>query len=264
MTTTHRLGKHPRKNDRRTLKLAKYLDIAALPPAPAVRTWSPAVLAAGGYGMLLNDQLGCCVPAGCLHLVMEQADNQGTVITMPSDQDVIAAYSAMGGYVSGDSSTDQGCNILDALKILVNPGVSINGAVHQAGAFAEVDVKDPAEMAAAMNLFGGLLIGVQLPVAVQNATSWTGPTAPLTGDWEPGSWGGHCVILADNQNGAWQAVTWGSLMPTDQAFLADFCDEAYAVLDPADWAAKGTCPSGFAVADLKADLARIQTEQGSR
>jgi hypothetical protein len=55
--STMRLGKFPRRHDRRTLKMARYLT-AALPPAPASADWTSGIT---DWGMMLNDQLGCCV-----------------------------------------------------------------------------------------------------------------------------------------------------------------------------------------------------------
>jgi hypothetical protein len=46
-------------------------------------------------------------------------------------------------------------------------------------------------------------------------------------------------------------------MPAAQNFVADYCDEAYAVLSPAWIEQNGQAPSGFDLAALQADLAAL-------
>lgn len=55
-----KLGKHAKRHDPRTLKLAKYLT--QLPPIPSAMNWSRNVPI---WGMMGNDQLGDCLGAGC-------------------------------------------------------------------------------------------------------------------------------------------------------------------------------------------------------
>jgi hypothetical protein len=277
----YKLGRKPRRWDHRRLQLSKYLDIGKLPPTPPIVRYSPAVLRAGGYRMLLNNLLGCCVPAGIFHLFMQMAANAGRPMPAPSDADVIALYSAIGGYVLGDPSTDNGCDMLTALNYARNTGISVGGVIHKVGAFVEINLADPDEFAAATWLFGGTFNAANMPAAVQGASSWCNVPANLSGDWEPGSWGGHCFDTADatlltiaaKTRGFWAClkqlfkaqpdgtqydmVTWGALIPTDTSFIRAFCDECYAVI-AADWLEdNGKCPAGFDVATLTDDLAVV-------
>jgi hypothetical protein len=115
-----KLGCLPSPGDHRRLKLASYLDVAKLPAAPASVHYSPAVLAHGGYGMLYNDALGCCVVSMMYHTLMQMSYNDGRVLPIPTQQEFISVYSDIGGYVSGDPSTDNGCNMADAMKYSVS------------------------------------------------------------------------------------------------------------------------------------------------
>jgi len=249
-----KLGKLPKREDTRTLKLTKYLKVEELPAAPAAVDWTKAV---PQYGMLLNDQLGDCVIAGMMHLAMGWVANAGGKIPVPTDQEVLAAYSAIGAYVPGDPSTDNGCNMLDALKYWKNTGIQIQGAVSQIVAFAEVNLQNFAEVKAALWLFGGLFTGWALPESAENAKTWN-VTASLHGKGKPGSWGGHCAPLAaDSSSGQFQAITWGELMPTTQNFVTDYCDEAYAVLS-SEWIEQnGEAPCGFDLKALQQDLSEL-------
>jgi hypothetical protein len=246
-----KLGKRAPRRDYRTLRLARYLRPALPTPPPAV-DWSGPVAAQGGYGMLLNDRLGDCVIAGMLHLAMQQADNVGSPLT-PSDADALTAYEAIGGYSPADPSTDEGCVMLDALNAWRTNGIIINGKLHKIGAFASVNWHNPVELQAAHWLFGGVLFGLDLPAAVQDANEWADPPN-LNGDNTPGSWGGHCVLSCAFSSG-WQFGTWGDLMPVTPGFIAAYADEAYAVISPDWFLPSGECPDGFDVAQLQADLA---------
>lgn len=252
---TGKLGKQPKRPDRRTLQLSRYLKMPELPAAPPAVDWTRAV---PHYGMLLNDQLGDCVIAGMMHLVMGWQANTGQSPAAPSNDEVVAAYSAIGGYDPSDPSTDQGCNILDALNYWRNTGITVAGQTSKIVAFAEVNLKDDAEVKAALWLFGGLFTGFQMPASAQNAASWTVPSCGLHGKGKPGSWGGHCAPLgAEDNSGGFQAITWGELMPTAHNFVADYCDEAYAILSTAWIEQQGQSPSGFDFAALQADLAAL-------
>jgi len=249
-----KLGKQPKRGDPRTLKLSKYLKISELPAAPPAVDWTKAV---PRYGVLLNDQLGDCVIAGMMHLAMGWQANAGQTPATPSDSEVIAAYSAIGGYDPSDPSTDQGCNMLDALNYWRETGITIGGQTNQIVAFAEVNPANDEEMKAALWLFGGLFTGFQMPESAENADSWTVPSCGLKGKGKPGSWGGHCAPLGAENGSCFQAITWGELMPTMDNFVADYCEEAYAVLS-SEWIEKnGQAPSGFDMAALQADLAAL-------
>jgi len=261
MPTTRMLGRLPSPPDARTFKLSKYLAKARLPDAPRSVAYSPAVLNHGGYGMLANDELGCCVVAAMMHTAMQQSANDGRLLPMPTRDEVVAAYSAISGYIPGRPETDIGCNLLAALKYWRNTGLTIAGQSHKIGAFVKVSVQRPDEFAAALWLFGSVVTGFWLPTAAQGRKSWTGAPTRIKGDWKPGTWGGHAVCQADVERRApldlYQTVTWGALMPTDQRFLQLYCDEAYVVLAD-DWLGEdGLCPAGFDKSTLLADLAAL-------
>jgi hypothetical protein len=250
-----KLGKLPKRHDQRTFQLSRYLKTSELPAPPPEVDWSKAV---PHYGMLLNDQLGDCVIAGMMHLSMGWQANAGQTPTTPSNGEVVAAYSAIGGYNPSDPSTDQGCNMLDALNYWRNTGLSIGGQKNQIAAFAEVDLSNDAEVKTALWLFGGLFTGFEMPKSAQDAKSWSVPASGPHGRGKPGSWGGHCAPLAaEDGTGGFQAITWGALMPATQDFVADYCEEAYAVLSAAWIAKNGQAPCGFDLAALQGDLAAL-------
>jgi hypothetical protein len=252
------LGCNKSPHDPRTLRLAKYLDKGRLPAAPREVRYSAAV---PDPGMLCNDEIGCCVISAMAHLTMYQSANERLPLPPPSIAEVIATYSAIGGYVPGQPSTDNGCNMLAALKYWRRHGMPIGGALHKIHAFAAVNPHDPQDVASALWLFGGLFVAVELPIAAQDMQAWTGVPTQVSGDWEPGGWGGHCVTIQDIQGGprgdTFGVCTWGGITPMDTGFLQAYGSEAYVVLSD-DWLGPdGRCPAGFDREALAQDLAAL-------
>jgi len=97
-----KLGKQSPRHDPRTLQFAKYLHAFELPTPPASVDWSPAVTVP--WGMMHNDTVGDCTCAAAGHLIMEWTANVGAETT-PSDEAILAAYSAITGYDPSTGAT---------------------------------------------------------------------------------------------------------------------------------------------------------------
>ena len=241
------LGKLARREDPRNLKFARYLVTNALPPAPAERDWSSA--AAPNFGMMANDTLGDCTCAAAGHLIQAWTANHGAEVT-PTDLEIVAAYSAITGYMPGVPSTDQGAVELDVLNHWRTDGIAGN----KIGAYAWVDPANKTLVESAINLCGGVYCGLALPISAQSQTVWDVTTGP---DAIPGSWGGHAVaVIGYNATGV-VLVTWGAIKIATWSWWAAYCDEAYAILDD-DWVSGAVAaPNGFDLAALQADLAAL-------
>lgn len=249
-----RLGKRPKKADRRNLKLATYLRTATgakgLPRIPAKLIQSDKVLAQlpGGFGMMRNDAEGDCSIAGQGHAIQTWTALAGQAFTPPDD-------AIQQAYIPGTGNADDGRFLLDVLNYMVKTGI----AGHRIGAFAEIDRKAASAhrmVRAAIDLFGGAYIGVNLPVSAQRQSIWTVTTGP---DAKPGGWGGHCVWLIDYDSTGPTCVTWGETLKMSWGFFDKYCDEAYAIIAP-DFLAGGKTPRGFDAAALQADLAKIRQQ----
>jgi hypothetical protein len=248
---TKKLGKRAPRLDSRTFKLSRYLTPALLPPPPAagyfgkVPTWP----------MYMNDTLGDCVIAAAGHMVQEWTANAGTEVTLP-DSAILAGYEVVGGYVPGNASTDNGCDILTALKYWKSTGFG----GHKIVAFVSVDLLNQTELEQAIYIFGNVYAGFALPLSVQSTTAWKMPAGGLNGDGSPGSWGGHCVPLVgynSGPNSGVTVVTWGELLWASWRFVRHYADEGYAIVTQ-DWLnAVGDSPTGFDLAQLQTDLAAL-------
>ncbi len=198
-----KLGKRARRHDPRTLQLARYLTAAgqaqagqALPgQAQPIQPPASVDYTCGirDWGMMLNDQLGCCTIAAVGHAVQTWTANASQELTVP-DSTILEYYEKWDGYNPANPSTDQGGVELDVLNDWRQQGF---GGV-SLDAYAEIGlsgVRSPmSEVTQAIWVFGGAYIGVELPIRAQTQDVWDVP-ANLGPDDEPGSWGGHAIYL---------------------------------------------------------------------
>lgn len=245
---TRKLGKLPPKHDSRTLHLADYIDRTAIPKVPPLHKWSTKVTS---WPIMLNDQIGDCAIAGPGHQIELWTTYAKPNTLAPSDSAILEAYSAVSGYDPRTGNNDNGCVLLDVMKYWRSTGIG----GHQIMAFATIPINNPRLIATGIFMFGGICIGLALPVSAQEQINrglpWT-----YTGSYtsQPGSWGGHCVEVVDYDPAVLTCVTWGKLQTMSWEFLTRYCDEIYVCLSN-DWIfPTGNSPSGFNLAALQQDL----------
>lgn len=241
-----RLGRKAIKTDSRTLMLGKYLT-PGLPPPPAQADWTKGITS---WGMMLNDKLGDCTIAGAAHAVQVWTANSGAMKTIP-DSTVESYYEQWDGYVPGNPGTDNGGVELDVLNDWKKGGFAGNALT----AFADPKVASLDEIRQSIALFGGVYIGLSLPITAQTQDVWD--VVPKGGaNAKKGSWGGHCVFVPKYDQKSFTCITWGQLKTMTVAFWNKYCDEAHTLLAP-DWIAEKGSPSGFNMAQLQSDLSMI-------
>ncbi len=253
MTVDHsqmKLGRGAVRKDTRTLLLAKYLETAELPPAPVAVDWSTKV---SSWPMDLNDRLGCCTIAAAAHLVQAWSANAKDAAVILADSDVLAAYESIAGFTPNDPTTDRGAVELDVLTAWRQSG--IGGC--KIDAFAAVAPKNTEHVKQAIQLFGGLYIGLELPKSAQTQDVWDVPWYGDHLDAAPGSWGGHAIIVTAYDDKGLTGITWGAKKRLTWSFFNDYCSEAYACLSQLWIEANGASPAGTVLAALQADLASV-------
>lgn len=242
-----KLGKQTPKVDKRTLQLANYLG---LPPAPISRDWT--LQAKAPWGMMANDTLGDCTCAAAGHIIQTWSANTGTEITI-TDEQVISAYSHITGYNPDDPMSDQGAVEIDVLNYWRKKGIG----GHKITAYAAVEPGNKQHIEAAIDLFGGVYIGLSLPLSAQTQRVWSVPPGGTRGYGSPGSWGGHAVVVEAYNSQYLTCITWGQKQRMTWSFWNAYCDEAYGILSP-DWVtAKVPSPAHFDLATLLADLKQL-------
>jgi hypothetical protein len=213
-------------------------------------------------GVMLNDDLGDCTCAGAYHLIQtwsSQCNPDGLVITEP-DGDVLKMYEAVGGYVPGDSSTDNGAAEQDVLAYWLRTGIPTGpeGATrHLLRGLFEIDPRNQEDVRIAINECGGVYIGITVPnyILTGPPTVWDYPAPP---GGNPSIAGRHCVILVGQNPHEFIFVSWGQIFRMTNAFFGALTDEAYALVDN-DWVtSKGTTPLGLSLDELDALMAPLK------
>ena len=242
-----KLGRKAIKTDSRTLALGNYLK-STLPPPPPAKDWTNGIL---DWGVMMNDKLGDCTIAGVGHAIQVWSANLGKEVTV-DDNTVLSYYENWDGYNPADPSTDNGGIELDVLNDWRKNGFSGHGLL----AFAAPKVSNLVEIQQSITLFGGVYIGLGLPITAQTQDVWD--VVPKGGaNAKKGSWGGHCVFVPKYDQHGFTCITWGGLKTMTVAFWKKYTDEAYTLLGQ-DWISAKGAPSGFDQTQLQADLGSIR------
>jgi len=201
--------------------------------------------------MYFNDQYGDCTCAAAAHMIQNWTANAGKEVS-PANPDVLSFYEHF-----TTPSPENGCVMLSVLKYWRSNGLGNDKIT----AFAQVENKNVIQAQDAVNLFGSLYIGVELPDFAVNSANmldvpWIVPPQGPVGDAAPNPQNGHCIpaVAYDQRN--LYVVTWGAVKSMSWQFYATYADEAFAVLSQ-DFLTKGKVPAGFDLAELTADLAEI-------
>ena len=158
-----KLGRKAIKTDSRTLMLGDYLT-----PGAAAAT-AHGRLDQGHYrlghdaerypGRLHHRRRG--------HAIQVWTANIGNIVTLP-DATIENYYEKWDGYVPGEPSTDTGGIELDVLNDWQKQGF----AGHALTAFADPKPANLTEIRQSIALFGGVYIGLSLPLTAQNQNVW--------------------------------------------------------------------------------------------
>jgi hypothetical protein len=259
--------KHP--NSKLTFRLGRKRPVARCPrfslhnylmrglPAPPATADYSKPAAAALANVYCNDTLGDCVIAGIGHVVgVLTAGATGSPFVYTNDQ-IIQLYSAIGGYVPGQPSTDQGCDEQTALNYWENNGAPAGS--HRIAGWLSVNAADPTEYRAALWLFENLYFGLELPDAwINPMPAESGFTWNAAGPADPNN--GHCVVGIGYTAQGVTIDTWGMTGTlTDKAIAKygtqDSHGEVYTVVSQdAISQASQKAPNGFDWSQLIADF----------
>lgn len=239
-----KLGKLPKKEDSRNLKLATYLgELPAYPEAVSWHDYKPI----SDWGMSGNDTYGNCVIVTAAKIIDCARANESNILERIPDYNVVelsAAMHALDGYY-----------ILDRLKRWKNYGMwgsYIN-------AFVDIEPIDHEYLKAAIYVFGHADIGVMMPIAWQYSTFWNVGDGP---EYTKGSLGGHSIPLLGyyhnpDQGLVYYAFSWGRIIEITAKAISRYCDEAYVSILREWFASDLKTPSGFDADKLENDLRKL-------
>jgi hypothetical protein len=240
-----RFGRHPKKSDFRTLRFSDYV-LPDLPPPPAAisnlgRVYArlgvkdPAVL----FPMDGNDNYGDCTIAAAAHKVTIDRGLVGQRVIMPATQ-------VLHTYFNLTHGLDTGLNMLDVLNYWHKHKVGSDAIL----AFVSVNPKNRVHVQQAMQIFGSVYIGFQVPDQCLQQFDAHQP-------WTPGKLtnNGHAVTVPDYNMAGVTCLTWGATQDGTWAWWDECVDECYAILPPE--AANSAWSPGFNLTALMADLKHL-------
>jgi hypothetical protein len=262
--TGRRPAVHDLKSMRGALALFPHLQSLGVPPASsddyvaAVNRATAALTTppgggGGPWGIFLNNQLGDCVCADSCHQVMLHTANAGAMV-VPTDDECLALYEAVGGYVPGNAATDQGCDETSMCRYLETAGI----AGQKSSGTAMVDPTNLDHIRWTVQLFGACRLGIIVDQQMEDQFSagepWT--TAAASND---STAGGHDVPVVQYDSQYAYVVTWGKLQPVTWELMASaaFLDESHAEVWSDFVTSGGTAPNGLDLQQLLSDLAAI-------
>jgi hypothetical protein len=232
-----RLGKLPKKHDRRNLLFSRYMPRLPEPPSAI----DHASRLPEDIGMMGNDQYGDCAVAAPGHMVQEWSTYAERGIQTIPDKQIIDAYLTI-------SPDDEGCYMLDVLNFWRRNGIGPD----KVEAFVEVTPGDLTQAKLAIQYFGCLYIGMSLP-DINTFGPWIDPVA----SGRPNPWNGHAVTLIayDDVRQMFKVCTWGEIWDMSYSWYVRYTDEAYACLNDIELI-KNTdkSPEGFDWTALQDDL----------
>lgn len=200
---------------------------------------------------MLNDQLGDCTCACAGHMIQDWTARTYGMIT-PTDAQILSAYEAIGGYVPGNESTDNGCAITDVLNYWQNTGIAGRKII----GWAEIDVTNLTAVKQAIQIFGGIDIGFNVP---QSAMDEFNAGQPWNDTTDTNIEGGHSVPVLSYGSQGCTCVTWAKLQPMSWDFWKTFVDEAYALITQDFLTSAQKSPIfGFDLPTLQADLQALK------
>lgn len=247
----HKLGRKPPDYSKHRLWTEDYYKTSLLPHTQAVVDYATGVQ----FPMYLNDQYGDCTIAGIGHLygstsyfAQQKAEREFSTDT------ILQTYERnCPGFNPNGDVNDNGCTLQGVLQDQTGNGmVDTNGNVNSVSAFAQMKGMGPRDLNVALQLYGAVYCGVNLPQSAEDQfpKPWTYVKgSPIIG--------GHCIVLAKNELWAeypYYFVTWGAVVQASQEWVSTYLEEAWVALTP-DWLnANGTTLSGVDVTALKADM----------
>src|SRR5688572_6640855 len=208
-----RLGRLPSKADPRALFLNKFSALEE-PPPPKTNFWPRRKdFPIRSFG---NLDYGDCTRAkqAIAAMRMERLEQRRTISI--TDDEVIRVYKEMSDRLYGGG--DNGAYEVDALDCWRRKEYTFNDAKGRAltiDAYLRLNPYDHDEMRRALALAGahGIAVCLNLPWAfasIDPPDDWHLPEGQMmTGEWMPGSWGGHSMWARDyDEVGIWLVHTW--------------------------------------------------------
>lgn len=208
------------------------------------------------FGLYANNRVSDCGPTSIANLRRLMTAWLGPTMEVPTLEDVFDLYRRSGNpdFDPATGAGDRGVDMQTMLEALLSGGIGGRKPL----AFAKLDGSVDA-IRAAVAIFGGVLLGVDLEVAQQGQSD--------AGVWDysrSGEWGGHAVLAAayadpdGTVSDRLGVISWAETIEATDVFLERQLSEAWVVL----WPENLTDPGFLAGVDLAAMAADYQELTG--
>ena len=202
---------------------------------------------ADAFQLYQNDVYGNCGPVSVANQRILVTTYLGEKQVVPTQEDVFDLYSRAsnpsfklrkpvngwpGQYIADN---DNGVIMQELCDELLKGGIAGTKAV----AFARVNLFNLEEAAAAVSIFGSVLIGLQLTVAQQPQIA----KGVFDYKWNRASWGGHAVLGAgydktDQKKAIGNIITWDKNIKMTLDFMKHQMSECWVVIWPENLGSK--------------------------
>ena len=223
---------------------------AAFPPPPAT-FGTLSVLQAIPWGMDGNDSLSDCVIAAVDHVIARENAIEHTHDARPDLAHIESQYNFF-------SPSDNGCVIADVLQAWRTTGLfrHMPAGPNKISQYAPFDYTNKTELKQVIAYLGHAYLGIACPQSAQQQFAMqeqTGQLVPWTVVNGSPVDGGHAIVAVGYTADGLLCVTWGSVVVVTWAFVAKYCDEAWAILSQ-EIVEHGADTFGLKTAKLQADL----------
>jgi len=258
MAHTYKLGRLPHVPDARVPHFS--IRARTLAPAPSSSVWYAEVQ---NWGMMLNDNYGCCVDAAAYHKILQDTTYAGNPL-VATDDDVIAAYSGSTGFKADDPLTDEGTVVLGQggfMEYWSKTGIPIAGKINKLDAYFQITKLDPAEWKKAVYYFGGFMLGFNVPKSIMEADQppflWNDPSGPYAGGHEV--WVDGYESLSNGYT-VFDFISWGARYRMTIDFMEKVDPEIVVPYDSLCLNSHLLDAAGHTRAELMADMAALRGE----
>lgn len=216
---------------------------------------------------------GCCVPAKMMNAIQHSALINGRPVPPFTADECLRLYGFLTPYDwretddDGENPTDQGTDPNEAFTKWMQHGVPLppqfvaqypGTSVDQPLGFMAVHPGRPMDWQRAIFEFDFLLRGLAMPLAAQQQRTWDVPAdGRLTGEFAPGSWGGHEVLDVSYDPIYTADYTWGEVKVKTRKFDSAYTDQLTVILTKDNLSRTGISPLGFNYDRLRADYEAV-------
>lgn len=244
-------GKKPAREGAIKLKFADYVDKAALPKHPLGDFGHDNLFPEDCYGMLGNDQYGCCFWAGSAHETMVWNKLAGRNVSFTT-ANVLGDYGSATGFNASKPGTDGGTDMGEGAKYRQTVGIiDSTGKRHTVVASLALRAGDLEEHLTALYLFNVVGLGIMVPSCFVDQFN-AGKPWDVSSDPGPME-GGHYIPLLARRGGALKVITWGKNQPFTPKAFGQYNDESVVYLTEENLVNRKS-PEGFDYDSLVADI----------